>query len=95
MVAKQGVIRAKEAIEKALEEFIHHRASDKVYVFESEWGYLEALLGCAAFEGMSVAQRQDSVWDFLRKSVDAEDLTYLSSVQTMDHREYDASVREV
>lgn len=94
MVAKQGVMRAQGAIEKALKEFIHNRTSDKVYVYENQWGHLEAFLGCAAFEGMSVTERQDSVWEFLREKVDAEDLVHLSSVHTMDHHEYDASVRE-
>ena len=55
MVAKQGLVKAKESIEKALDEFIHHRSVDRFLVFENEWGHLEAVLGVHAFEDMNLA----------------------------------------
>ena len=89
MVAKQGLVKAKESIEKALDEFIHHRSVDRFDVFENEWGHLEAVLGVHTFKDMNLAQRQDTVWKFLRKSVDPEDLVHLSCVHTLDRDEFD------
>ena len=96
MVAKQSIIKAKDQIERVLNEFVHHRASDKIHVFDvdisvNEWGHLEVIMACEAFKGMSIVERQDRVWDYLREKLGSDVLAHLSQIRTMDHEEYDAS----
>ncbi len=89
MVAKSDLLKAAQAIERALEEFVHNNAAAKVFVFETEWGHLCALVGSGGFQGKNVVERLDTVWDYLRQHVSHEDLKHLSRVEPMDLDEYD------
>ncbi len=96
MVAKPHPLeKSARAIEAALRKFTCFRGSDGLLIRENEWGHLEVVLGCHAFRDMSIVERQDAVWEFLRENVDSDDLAHLSRVQTLDLEEYDARVREV
>ncbi len=95
MVARQDRLeQAAHAIENALWDLVLNRASDKVYVFDTEWGHLWALIGSDAFKGKGIGERQDLVWKHLRDhpNVCQQDLGYLTRVNPMDHEEYKASV---
>jgi len=92
MVAKPSIVEARGAIEAALREFTLYRGSDGLHTFENEWGHLEVLLGCDAFKGMSIVQRQDAVWDFLTRKVQPSHLAHISRIHALDRDEYEAAV---
>ena len=95
MAQKNDLRVAAEEIERALRALVHDRASARVYVFETEWGNLRALLGDGSFSGMSPGRRQEVVWDYLREHVSEESLKHLYGVHPMDLDEYDVRVVEV
>ncbi len=95
MVAKNNIVTAIREIDEALNGFVKNRACDKVYVFESEWGHVRALIGSDAFKDMNVIDRQELVWDYLRDKVSPEHLALLYGVNAMDIEEYKRNVREV
>ncbi len=95
MVTKSDLLTAAQAIEEALMEFVHHRASAKVYIFETDGGHLRALVGDDGFKGVSLDKRQDLVWNHLRKRVDLDHLAHLYGVHPMDLDEYDAHTEEM
>jgi stress-induced morphogen len=86
---------AADAIDEALREFVQDRACDAVCVFDTEYGHLRALIGSDAFKDMSLGQRQQLIWDYLREHVKPEHLAFLIGVHPMDHAEYDEQVKEV
>ncbi|UCC31940.1 MAG: hypothetical protein JSU86_06610 [Phycisphaerales bacterium] len=95
MVAKSDLVAAAHAIDDALQMFVHHGAAAKVFVFETEWGHLRALVGSDEFKGVSLGDRQEMIWEHLRKHVRREYLVHLYGVHPMDLEEYDAHTEEV
>ncbi len=93
MVAKSDILTARREIEKELWEFVHDRTCDLVHVFESDWGHLRAVVASDAFKDVSVVERQELVWKWLREHVASEYLVLLYGVHPLDHAEYDASVK--
>ena len=95
MVAKSDILTAKKEIENALNALTLQKASAKVFVFETEWGHLRALIGSGGFNDVSLGKRQKIVWDFLREQVSPECLVHLIAVHPMDLDEWHQNVREV
>ncbi len=93
MVANKDLAQAADVIDKKLQERFSG-ASEKVFVFDTEWGHLRALIGSDKFKGMGLGDRQNVVWDYLKESVPAEHLRFLYGIHPMDLAEYDASVSE-
>ena len=94
MVAKSDILEAKQEIEDKLKERFD-KACEKVFVFETDWGHLRALIGSDAFRDAPLGERQEIVWQFLRDSVPNEHWTHLIAVHPMDIDEYDRNTREV
>ena len=92
MVAKSDILTAANQIERALAGFTLNEATVKAHVFETEWGHLKALIGSEGFNDVSLGERQQIVWDFLRESVPAESLAHLIAVYPMGLAEYDRRV---
>jgi len=96
MVAKIDRITAAREIEKSLWDFLHHRNSDAVGIFETDkvdvevmpTTHLHAIVCAHAFQGMSMAKRQELVWDHLLKHVSPASLAHLYAVHTWDPDEY-------
>ena len=95
MVAKNDLVIAAREIDEALQKFVRHGATTKVYVFDTEWGHLRALVGSDGFKGMSDGERQELIWKHLKANVLPEYLAYLYVVRPMDLEEYDAETQEV
>jgi stress-induced morphogen len=95
VVAKSDILTAKKAIENALNALTLQNVSAKVFVFETEWGHLRALIGSGGFTDVSLGERQKIVWDFLREKVPPECLMHLIAVHPMDLDEWHQNVSEV
>ena len=93
MVANNDLRRAATEIDRALLEKFSG-TTEKVFVFDTEWGHLRALVGSDCFTGMGLSDRQSFVWDYLKSKVPAEHLRFLYGVHPMDLAEYNASVSE-
>ena len=90
MVARTSLKAAQDDLEARLADFVGPSASaPRPVVWENRWGHLEAIVTCAGFKGVSIVDRQDRVWDFLRKHSDPETLIFLSRVHTLDLDEFD------
>jgi len=90
MVAKKSLKAARDELEARLTDFVGSgAAAPRPVVWENEWGHLEAIVPHDGFKGVSIVDRQDRVWDFLRKYSDPETLIYLSRVHTLDLDEFD------
>jgi hypothetical protein len=94
MVAKRDILTAAQRIKEALEGLVQNGASTKVFVFETEWGHLRALVGSDGFRGMSLGRRRDVVWNHLRAHVPPDLLANLVAVHPFDLGEYDANVSQ-
>ena len=57
-------------------------------IYANKRSDLHAVIGSAAFEGMSMAQRQEEVWKWLRDNVSSESMVHLYAVHTWDPEEY-------
>lgn len=89
MVAKKSLLEAKTEVQKALDGFIRQVPSDKAFVEPNENGHLVGILVCGGFRNMSVVERQDKIWAYLKSEVDWDSLTHVSLVHAFDHDEYD------
>ncbi len=99
MVAKHDLLeKAAHSIETALCEFLAPTVLDKVWVFDTEVGHLEALVAHPGFKNLTfneLVELQDRVWKHLREKVKPELLAYLFRVHLMTPEEYDARTRQV
>lgn len=95
MVAKGDILTAKQEIEVALGRFVGGGAATKVFVFETQWQHLRALIGSDGFRTIEMAKRQKMVWEYLEEHASKEALQFLVAVHPMDLDEYDKNVREV
>lgn len=57
MVAKGNILTAKREIEAALDGFAVGNAATKVFVFETEWQHLRALIGSDGFRDVGLSDR--------------------------------------
>lgn len=94
MVAKSDLLTARQKISEYLKERFEKQSFEKVYVYETEHGHIRALIGNEEFRDLNPVERQELVWDLLRKNVEAEYLVFLYGVHPMDIDEYDRCTRE-
>lgn len=83
------MIKAAKIIRKAIEEFISLDEKDNINIFESSSGHLKVIIGSNLFEDKSPVERQNIIWDYLKKKVTREQLLHCSFVQPMGVQEYD------
>lgn len=79
-----------ERIKKALEEFVDADEKGRIVVFESSAGNLRAVVPSRKFSHKGPVERQDAVWDFLKKKLDRKDSVQLYGVHAMDPKEFAA-----
>ncbi len=89
MAEKNDLRIAAEAIETALKAFVLDSETQRVHVFESQWGNLRAVVGSARFENMGIGERQEAIWKHLRERVDPKYRVYCYGVHPMDPQEYE------
>ncbi len=92
MVAKNAFVKAAECIDRALQEFVHHRGEAKVLVYADELGHLHAVVATHAFDGVPGDERVRRVWEFLRSKLPAEDVGFLYRIHALTGDEYDARI---
>ncbi len=95
MVVKSNILTAKREIEAALDGFVAGGAVTKVFVYETEWQHLRALIGSDGFRDIGLSARQKMIWSYLQEHVTKESLLFLMAVHPMELDEYDRNVREV
>lgn len=90
MASTDDKLAVAERIRKALEEFVDADERARIVVFESSAGNLRAVVPSRKFSDKGPVERQDAVWDFLKKKLDPKDLVRLYGVHAMDPKEFTA-----
>jgi len=92
LATQPSVIKAKQSLDRALEEFASQHGGTKWFVHVNEWGHVEAVIGSDCFEGINVVNRFEAVWDFLRERLSADDLAQVSRIYAWTQTEYAQNV---
>ena len=95
MVAKRDIKTSLRVIEDSLKQFVGGNGSPRVRVLETQWGHIHALVGSDKFKDVGLGQRQEMIWEYLRKNVTSEYLALLYGVTTMDEASYDEVMRDI
>ena len=94
MVTKSDLLTARQKIKEYLKKRFEKQGLEKVYVFETEYGHIRALIGNEEFRDLNPVERQELVWDLLRENVEPQYLVFLYGVHPMDIDEYDRCTYE-
>jgi len=89
MAEKANLNKAARAIRLALKAFVAKDERDNVQFFESSPGSLRFIVGSDRFKGVGPVDRQDMVWDHLKKHVEDDSLSFCSGVHAYDLDEYE------
>ena len=81
------------SIERSLREFLNNRAEAQVIVAMglgvNEWARVHALVASHGFEGRSLHELRDMIWDHLEETVPPTELAYLYGIDILTRREFD------